>query len=114
MFPNRFNVYLHDTPAQDLFQKVKRTFSSGCIRIERPTDLAEYLLREDPGWTRNRIVDTIDSGETHAVRIPNPLPVHLLYWTAWVDSEGTVHFRDDIYGRDKRLIEALNERPPAP
>jgi murein L,D-transpeptidase YcbB/YkuD len=114
MFPNRFNVYLHDTPAQDLFQKVKRTFSSGCIRIERPTDLAEYLLREDPGWTRNRIVDAIDSGETQAVRIPKPLPVHLLYWTAWVDSEGTVHFRDDIYGRDKRLIEALNERPPAP
>jgi murein L,D-transpeptidase YcbB/YkuD len=114
MFPNKFNVYLHDTPAQDLFQKVKRTFSSGCIRVERPIDLAEYLLREDSEWTRDRIADAIEGGETQTVSIPKPLPVHLLYWTAWVDSEGTVHFRDDIYGRDKRLIEALNERPPAP
>jgi len=114
MFPNRFNVYLHDTPAQDLFQRVKRTFSSGCIRVERPIDLAEYLLREDPEWTRDRIADAIEGGETQTVSIPKPLPVHLLYWTAWVDSEGTAHFHDDIYGRDKRLIEALNERPPAP
>ncbi len=113
MFPNKFNVYLHDTPAKELFEKTKRTFSSGCIRIERPIDLAAYVLQSDPEWTRERIRETIDSGETQIVRLPESIPVHLLYWTAWVDSDGTVHFRDDIYGRDKRLDKALNEQPPS-
>lgn len=114
MFPNKFNVYLHDTPAQELFKKTKRTFSSGCIRIERPIDLAAYLLQSDPEWTREKIREAIDSGETQIVRLPESIPVHLLYWTAWVDSDGTVHFHDDIYGRDKRLDKALNKRPPSP
>ena len=114
MFPNKFNVYLHDTPARTLFQRTKRTFSSGCIRVEKPIDLAVYLLRGNPDWTRARIVASIESGKTQTVHLPEPIPVHLLYWTAWVDSGGTIHFRDDIYGRDKRLIEALNEGPPTP
>jgi murein L,D-transpeptidase YcbB/YkuD len=114
MFPNKFSVYLHDTPSRSLFQKVKRAFSSGCIRIERPVDLAEYLLESDPEWTRERILATFDSGETRVVRISEPIQVHLLYVTAWVESGGTVHFRDDIYERDERLYMALNEPPPNP
>ena len=114
MFPNKFSVYLHDTPAKELFKKPNRSFSSGCIRVEKPVELIAYLLRNDPSWTREKILEVINSDKTQIVRIPEPIPVHLLYWTAWVDSEGKTHFRDDIYGRDKRLIRALNERPPAP
>ncbi len=114
MFPNKFSVYLHDTPSQTLFQKTKRSFSSGCIRIEKPVDMAAYLLQTDSEWTRENIHAAIDSGETQIVRIGDPVPVHLLYWTAWVDSDGTVHFRDDIYGRDRGLGRALNQKPPTP
>ncbi len=114
MFPNKFSVYLHDTPAHALFQKRKRTFSSGCIRVEKPIELTAYLLRGDPEWTHERIVTAIDSGETQIVRLPEPIPVHLLYWTAWVDADGKIHFRDDIYGRDKKLGRVLRERPPIP
>lgn len=113
-FPNKFSVYLHDTPARALFQRTRRSFSAGCIRIEKPIDLAIYLLRGDPLWTKETIIAAINSAETQIFRIPEPIAVHLLYWTAWVDSDGMVHFRDDIYGRDKRLDKALNERPPEP
>jgi murein L,D-transpeptidase YcbB/YkuD len=114
MFPNKFSVYLHDTPARALFEQTKRSFSSGCIRIERPIELAEYLLKDDPEWTREKIIEAIDDRETQILRIPKPIDVHILYWTAWVDQDGTVHFRDDIYGRDKPLDEALAETPPVP
>ena len=112
MFPNKFDVYLHDTPSRELFVKTVRTFSSGCIRIEKPIELAEYLLRDDPKLTREKILTTIDKGVEQTVRLAEPTPIHLLYWTAWVDEDGTVHFRNDIYGRDKLLIEALQEKPP--
>ncbi|UCF84104.1 MAG: L,D-transpeptidase family protein [Desulfobacteraceae bacterium] len=114
MFPNKFSVYLHDTPAKELFKKPKRSFSSGCIRVEKPIELIAYLFRNDPNWTRQKIREVINSDKTQIVQIPEPIPVHLLYWTAWVDSEGRIHFRDDVYGRDKRLIRALSERPPTP
>ncbi len=114
MFPNKFRVYLHDTPAQALFQKDKRTFSSGCIRVQKPIDLAAYLLGNGREWPRENILMAIDNGETQTLRLPEPIPVHLLYWTAWVDKGGTVHFRDDIYGRDRKLSRALRERPPIP
>jgi murein L,D-transpeptidase YcbB/YkuD len=113
MFPNRFNVYLHDTPSRELFKKTTRTFSSGCIRIEKPIDLAEYLLRGDSKWTREAILAAIDRQAERTIRLPEPIPLHLLYWTAWVDERGVVQFRDDIYGRDKRLAVALQERPPS-
>jgi murein L,D-transpeptidase YcbB/YkuD len=113
MFPNKFNVYLHGTPAQDLFQRITRTFSSGCIRVEKPIVLAAYLLRDDPQWSYESIRVALDSGETQIIRLLQPSAVHLLYWTAWVDSDGVLHFRDDIYRRDTRLDRALNERPPA-
>lgn len=114
MFPNKFDVYLHDTPARALFKKTKRSSSSGCIRVEKPIELAEYLLRDDPKWTHEEILAAINSNKRQVVLIREPIAVHVLYRTAWVDEDDTIHFRDDIYGRDKMLDEALNERPPSP
>jgi len=107
MFPNKFNVYLHDTPSRGFFLKSRRDFSSGCIRIERPVELAEYLLREDPKWTKKEILATIESSKETTVKLPLAIPIHLLYWTAWADDYGMIHFRNDIYGRDKLVYEAL-------
>ena len=107
MFPNEFNVYLHDTPARALFQRTVRSFSHGCVRVQYPVDLAEVLLRNDPDWPRSRIDAVLASGQRTIVRLKEPIPVHLTYLTAWINKDGTVHFRDDIYGRDKRLREAL-------
>ena len=107
MFPNRFNVYIHDTPFQDLFGKSSRSFSSGCIRIEKPILLAQYLLSENPSWNIDQIKATLASGIEQTVSLPKPVPVHLLYWTAWVSSNGLIHFRKDIYGRDEKLLNAL-------
>ena len=107
MFPNRFNVYLHDTPSRELFQRTVRTFSSGCIRLEKPLELAEYLLQGDPGWTRTRIERVIADGKTMTVILPQPIPVHLTYSTVWFGEGGTIHFRDDIYGRDALVAQAL-------
>jgi len=114
MFPNKFDVYLHDTPGRWLFKEIKRSFSSGCIRIEKPIELAEYLLRGDVKWTREKILASINSSKTQIVWIPKPIAIHILYWTAWVDGDGTIHFRDDIYDRDSPVDEALGERPPTP
>jgi len=113
MFPNKFNVYLHDTPARELFAKTERSFSSGCIRIEKPIELAEYVLRGDPKWTGENIVAATYRRVEQTVRLPEPILVHLLYWTAWVNEDGTIHFRNDIYGRDKLLDEAVREGPPS-
>lgn len=112
IMPNRFAVFLHDTPNRNLFDKHNRSYSSGCIRIEKPIELAEYLLRDDPKWSYQGIRDAIDSERNKIVRLKKPVPVHLLYWTAWVDPEGRVNFRKDIYKRDPPLDLALKERPP--
>jgi murein L,D-transpeptidase YcbB/YkuD len=111
MLPNKFDVYLHDTPAKRLFSENVRTFSHGCIRIEKPIELGEYVLRDDPLWTREKLPAAIEQGNEQKVMIPHPVNVHFLYLTAWVDEEGTVQFRNDIYGRDKRLDEALHKKP---
>jgi len=111
MFPNRFNVYLHDTPTRGLFAKTARDFSSGCIRIEKPIDLAEYLLKKDSLWTRDAIIKNINKNIEQTVKLPDPIAVHILYWTAWVSPDGTVNFRNDIYARDNALLEALRENP---
>jgi murein L,D-transpeptidase YcbB/YkuD len=111
LFPNRFNVYLHDTPSRSLFSRSVRTFSHGCIRVEKPVDLAEYLLREDPGWTRRKIESVLGDGRERWLAVPRPLPVHIAYWTAWVDASGAVQFRDDVYGRDRVLLEAAGAEP---
>jgi L,D-transpeptidase YcbB len=113
VLPNKFGVYLHDTSAKSLFSKDVRTLSHGCTRIEKPIELAEYLLQDDPRWTREEIVAAIQEGAEQKVLIPHPLNVHFLYLTAWVDESGTLQFRNDVYGRDKGLDEALagNPRP---
>jgi L,D-transpeptidase YcbB len=107
MFPNRFNVYLHDTPSRELFNKTSRTFSSGCIRIQHPEELALYLLKDDPRWNQERLRKALDSMKEQSIRLLSPVPVHLLYWTVFVDKDGVVQFRNDIYGRDAQLAKAL-------
>jgi L,D-transpeptidase YcbB len=111
MFPNKYNVYLHDTPTRDLFARADRNFSSGCIRLERPIDLAVYLLG-DEGWTREQILAAVRARAERTVPLRQPIPVHLLFWTAWADEQGQMEFRRDPYGRDQRLQAAL--ATPAP
>jgi murein L,D-transpeptidase YcbB/YkuD len=110
MFPNKFSIYLHDTPQRALFKKATRDFSSGCIRIEKPVELATYLLRNDPQWSNQRITETLKSGVTTVVYLKDPIPVHLLYWTAWVTETGIIHFVNDIYDRDPPLSKALKAK----
>ena len=107
MFPNPYNVYLHDTPDRELFKKSERSFSSGCIRISRPIDLAVYLLGRQDKWTRERILETIAARREVSVPLSQRYRVHLLYWTVFVKG-GQVCFALDIYDRDKKLIQALN------
>jgi murein L,D-transpeptidase YcbB/YkuD len=108
MFPNAFNVYLHDTNERWLFDRSRRTFSSGCIRIERPVDLARYLLRDVKGWNEERLQEALYRDAPLQVGI-DPVPTHLQYWTAWVTSDGTVQFRNDLYLRDLDLEVALSD-----
>ncbi len=110
IFPNEFSIYLHDTPAHELFSKTKRTFSSGCIRIEKPIELADYLLKDNSKWDREKLTAAVNSNKTKAIFLSHPINIHILYWTAWVDKDGKVNFRDDIYGRDRQLNIALNEK----
>lgn len=112
MFPNRFNVYLHDSPARELFGRSERAFSSGCIRVEKPVELAAYLLRDDPAWNPDRIRREMEGVAEKTVLLPSEMPIHLLYWTAWVEADGSIHFRKDIYGRDELLRRALEKHPP--
>jgi murein L,D-transpeptidase YcbB/YkuD len=113
MLPNRFNVYIHDTPSRELFEMTVRGFSSGCIRIDKPVELAEYLLADDPSWTRDKILEQMNQPQEKTVRLPRPIPVYFLYWTAWVDDEGTIQFREDIYSRDALVATALEAPPPS-
>ncbi|MDJ0970498.1 MAG: L,D-transpeptidase family protein, partial [Kiloniellales bacterium] len=110
MFPNPYLVYLHDTPSRGLFSKSERALSSGCVRIENPFDFAELLLSDQPEWTRKKIDEVVASGETTRVNLKTPLPVLLLYWTVWVNPDGQVSFRRDIYERDSRVLAALNDK----
>jgi murein L,D-transpeptidase YcbB/YkuD len=113
--PNRFDVYLHDTPARSLFARPVRTASHGCIRVERADDLAIHVLADGNGrWTRQSLEEAIADGGSPRIPVARPLPVYILYWTAFVGPEGLVHFRDDVYGRDRRLAAALAAAPGAP
>ncbi|QQS53337.1 MAG: L,D-transpeptidase family protein [Candidatus Competibacteraceae bacterium] len=110
MFPNPYSIYLHDTPSRELFSRNQRTYSSGCIRISNPVELANYLLKHDPKWNKDTIKTAAASGKQRVVRLPEEVPVYLLYWTAWVDDEGFLNFRDDIYQRDKPMVRALYQK----
>jgi len=110
MFPNQFNVYLHDTPSDSLFARASRSFSHGCVRLEQPFALAQYVLGDQPEWTRERIDQAMHALEEKHVKIRKPIPVYLAYWTARVAADGILQFRKDIYGIDARLTALLAER----
>jgi murein L,D-transpeptidase YcbB/YkuD len=112
MFPNEHAVYLHDTPSRDLFERDSRAFSSGCIRVEDPFELAEQLLGVRG---RERVESIVASGRTQTVFLDKPMTVLLLYWTAEVDADGRISFFPDVYGRDPGVVAALAEpfRVPA-
>jgi murein L,D-transpeptidase YcbB/YkuD len=112
MFLNKYHIYLHDTPARPLFEETQRDFSHGCIRIQHPIELAVYLLRQDAGWDRDALLRALDDAVDRTVPLPEPMPIHLLYWTAWADEDGTIQFRRDIHGRDAPLLTALRTPPP--
>lgn len=107
MFPNEFNVYLHSTPTPSLFGRAERAFSHGCVRVERPVDLAEFALREHPSWNRERIEAAMASGTPQTVMLPRPIPVYFVYSTAVTGEGGTVRFHRDLYGIDRRVLGAL-------
>lgn len=113
--PNRFDVYLHDTPMRGLFARPRRTASHGCIRVERADELAAHVLADGTGrWTRQRLEEAIAGGGSSRIPVAQSLPVYILYWTAFVGPDGVVHFRDDVYGRDHRLAAALAAERSAP
>ena len=112
-FPSRFAVYLHDTPSHGYFARAMRQLSHGCIRLEKPRELALRLLADDGKWTEERLKKAIDSGATERIAVPAGPQVALLYWTAFVDDDGMLEFRNDVYGRDARLETALGGTPVA-
>ncbi len=103
LFPNSFNIYLHDTPQKSLFEKDKRAYSHGCIRLKDPVKLANYVLRNQPEWTPEKIEEAMDAGKEKFVRVKDPIPVLITYYTAWVDDNGQLNFREDIYNHDETL-----------
>lgn len=107
LFPNRHSVYLHDTPNRGYFKRAQRNFSHGCIRVERPYELAEFVMAPDAQWNHDAIEKAINSGRTRTLHLQTPLPVYILYFTAWADDDGTVNFHKDIYGLDQVLQNAL-------
>jgi len=115
MFPNEYNVYLHDTPQHDLFEKSKRDFSSGCVRVGKPAELATWALRNNPGWTLERVQRSMQSGPDNvAVTLAKRVPVFIVYGTAIGYENNEVHFYDDIYGHDAKLAAALAKGYPYP
>ncbi len=112
IFPNKYNVYIHDTPGKSLFDRRTRAYSHGCVRLENPMNLA-YTLLSDQGWNHEKIASATKSDVPVPVSLEAPIPVHLVYFTAWVDEDQTVNFRKDIYGRDARLLQAFHDQTPA-
>lgn len=104
MFPNKYSVYLHDTPATELFSKHYRSFSSGCIRVEKPFELAEYILEKNNKWNEEKINEILETTEETTIYLENEIPIHIVYLTAWVDNQNKLNLRNDIYQRDLRLI----------
>ena len=103
LFPNRYNMYLHDTPAKSLFNQDKRTFSHGCIRIAEAKKLAEYLLKNEVEWSKIKIEDAMHAKVERFVKLKKPLPIFIAYFTSWVDEKGKLQFRKDIYKKEKKV-----------
>ena len=106
IYPNRYSIYLHDTPSKKLFEKNSRAQSSGCVRVEGVLDLAEYLLNDQEKYTSEKIQEILDSGRTTTIKITKDVKVHHLYWTAWREGDET-RFAEDIYKQDKEIIQLL-------
>jgi murein L,D-transpeptidase YcbB/YkuD len=113
MFPNQMSIYLHDTPARELFHRDARNFSSGCVRLEKPKELADYLLKSDPSWNPEKLNAALQAAQPRIVLLKDPIAVYLLYWTAWVDPDQGLQFREDIYDKDDTLAQALENGLPA-
>jgi len=113
LFPNKFDVYLHDTPADSLFARVERDFSHGCVRVEKPVELAQWVLRDQPEWTPERIAAAMHAGQEKHVALKRRIPVYIVYATAWVDEKGQLNFADDLYGHDTRQRALLGMSRPA-
>ncbi len=115
IFPNDYSVYMHDSPEQQLFSRSRRDFSHGCIRLERPADLAVWVLRNNPGWTAEKVRAAMTSGPNNQqVNLTHPVPVLIVYATVIVGIDGVVHFYDDIYGHDAALEKVLAKGYPYP
>ncbi|MBP6313762.1 MAG: L,D-transpeptidase family protein [Flavobacteriales bacterium] len=113
LFPNSYSIYFHDTPSKGGFAREQRAFSHGCIRLSQPKELAEYLLRNDTTWTSEKIDKAMHSGKEQYVTLKDRRPVTIGYFTAWVDKESGLNFRDDIYGQDERLAKEIFVGAPA-
>jgi murein L,D-transpeptidase YcbB/YkuD len=109
LFPNRFNMYMHDTPGKHLFKQNKRTFSHGCMRIENARELAVFILNREAGWSEEKINRTIQYGKEKIVVLKNSIPVNITYLTSWVDEFDDIQFRNDVYGYDKKLMQLLKQ-----
>lgn len=114
LFPNSYNIYFHDTPFKELFNKDQRAYSHGCIRLREPARLAQYLLQDKPEWTPAAIDSAMNSGKEKYVQLKDPVPVLIYYYTAWVDANGQLQFREDIYGHDKKLAGKLLQNTTTP
>ena len=114
VFPNQFDVYFHDTPADALFASVERDYSHGCVRIEKPFEMAQWVLQDRPEWTPEKIEAAMSSGREQHIALKQRIPVYIVYQTVWVDEDGTVAFRDDIYGHDAQQERILPASPMTP
>jgi murein L,D-transpeptidase YcbB/YkuD len=106
-FANPYGVYLHDTPSRARFDSFSRLASHGCVRLQKPTELAKALMEDDPLWTPEKIDETLASGDTVRAKLPQQIAVFLLYWTAYVTPDGQVNFRQDPYGWDRELVQRI-------
>jgi len=107
LFPNSNSIYLHDTPSKSLFSEDARAFSHGCVRVSKPRDLAIRILRQDSSWTEEKIDKAMHAGVEKTVTLKIQIPVYIGYFTAFIDKEGNLNFRDDIYKRDPDILAIL-------
>ena len=107
LFPNSYSIYLHDTPSKELFDRNKRDFSHGCIRVENPKKLAMYLLESEKTWTKEKVDKVLTTDTETGISVKPNMPVYIAYFTAWVDHKGNLNFRNDIYNLDEQLAKEI-------
>lgn len=107
LFPNSYSIYFHDTPSKSLFEREQRAFSHGCIRLQKPVELAKYLLRNQPEWTDEKMEEAMNGSKETWVTLPKAVPVMITYFTAWVDGDDVIHFNKDVYKHDEKLAARL-------